>query len=74
LAAAIPVSGAMRLGDETLLLVGQKKLKVGDTLRISFEGKPYELSISDIGATTFTVQRGEFLHTRAIRLTSSPRP
>ncbi len=71
LAARIPATGTVSLGGEFILLLGQKRLKVGDTITISFEGQNYELSIADIASTSFTVMRGSLSHTRATHLTNS---
>src|SRR5690606_18935228 len=49
LAAQIPASGTANLGGSAILLLGQKRLKVGDVIRLSFEGKSYEVSIAHIG-------------------------
>jgi hypothetical protein len=68
LAAQIPVSGTASLDGEALLLLGQKRLKAGDAVRISFEGKSYELTITYIGSTSFTVSKGGLSHTRPTRL------
>lgn len=68
LAAQIPVSGTAALGGDALLLLGQKRLKAGDVVKISFEGKSYELTITHVGTTTFTVSRGGLTHTRPTRL------
>lgn len=68
LAAQIPVSGTATLGGEALLLLGQKRLKAGDVVRISFEGKSYELTIAHVGTTSFTVGKDGLTHTRPTRL------
>jgi hypothetical protein len=64
LASRIPASGTVILGGEPLLLLGQKRLKAGDVITISFEGENYELSIENITSTSFTVRRGSLTHTR----------
>lgn len=69
LAANIAASGTANIGGQSILLVGQKRLKVGDTVRISFESQVYELSIVSISTTSFTIKKGELTHTRPIRLT-----
>lgn len=68
LAAQIPVSGTATLGGDALLLLGQKRLKAGDVVRISFEGKSYELTITHVGTTSFTVGKDGLTHTRPTRL------
>ena len=71
LAARIPSTGTVSIGGEPILLLGQKRLKVGDTLTISFEGQTYELSIAAVTSTSFTVRRGENIHTRPVRISAA---
>jgi hypothetical protein len=71
LAARIPSTGTVSIGGEPLLLLGQKRLKVGDTITISFEGQTYELSIAAVTSTSFTVKRGENIYTRPVRISAS---
>ena len=71
IAARIPATGTVSLGGEPLLLLGQKRLKVGDVYTISFEGQTYELSIAAVTPTSFTVKRGENIYTRPVRLSST---
>ena len=70
LSARIPATGTVNLGGEPILLLGQKRLKVGDTVTISFEGQSYELSIAAVTSTSFTVKRGENIHTRPVRISA----
>jgi len=71
LAEQIPATGTMSVGGEYILLLGQKRIKVGDLITTIFEGKTYELSIVNIARTSFTVGRGTITHTRATYLTGS---
>ena len=71
LAARIPSTGTVTIGGDPILLLGQKRLKVGDSLTISFEGQTYDLSIAAVTSTSFTVKRGENIHTRPIRITAA---
>ena len=73
LAAQIPVTGSVQLNQTPFLLLGGKRLKVGDTVAVSLEGKNHELIISEINLATFTVRLGAVTHTRAIRI-SKPTP
>ena len=56
LADRIVPSGILRMGGTSILLFGQKKLKVGDRLTITFDGIDYNLDITQIGSTTFTLR------------------
>lgn len=49
-------SGMMQLGDRIILLVGNKKLKVGDRFAVKSEGNAYELEVSAIDRTSFTLR------------------
>jgi ABC-type antimicrobial peptide transport system ATPase subunit len=60
-------SGTMQLGDEALLLFGQKKFKVGDILPIIFEGGSYELKITAIERISFTLRLNNEEITRPIK-------
>jgi hypothetical protein len=67
IADGITPSGTMQLGDESILLFGQKKFKVGDTLPIIFEGNSYELQISSIERISFTLRLNNEEITRPIK-------
>jgi hypothetical protein len=72
LSARIAPSGIARFDGESILLFGQKKLKVGDQLTITFEGVDYNLEIAAIGSTTFTLRyKGEEI-TRSIKPGNKP--
>jgi len=49
-------SGTATLGGEQVLLIRQKKIKKGDRLSISFDGQDYEVEITDIQRTTFSLR------------------
>lgn len=67
IAPSINPSGTMILGGRPLLLFGQKKVKEGDTLPITFQGAPYVLSIVRILPTSFTLRLNDVLVTRPIK-------
>jgi len=60
--------GTAIMGADKFLLLRQKRFKVGDSITISFEGKDYEVWLSDVTSTTFTIRRNELTHTRAVLL------
>lgn len=66
-AAQINPSGTAQLGDTAILLFGQKKLKVGDTIPIVFQGTTYELVISVIDRTFFSLRLNDEEITRPIK-------
>jgi hypothetical protein len=71
LAPSISPSGAVRLGDTSILLFGQKKFKVGDVLPIVFQGVTYELVIAAIEQTNFTLRLNKEEITRPIKPTAN---
>jgi hypothetical protein len=68
LANRIPVTGSVNLGGVPILLMSQKRLKVGDVYTISFEGQNYDLEITAITSITFSVRYRSINYTRATRL------
>ncbi len=56
IAKGVTPSGMMQLGDTPILLFGQKKLKVGDSIPIVFQGTTYEVYIGGIERTSFTLR------------------
>ena len=70
--ARIAPSGAMMFGDHPILLLGEKKLKVGDTLTINFAGADYVVVITDITPTAFRVRLNREEITRPIKSGKAP--
>jgi hypothetical protein len=72
IARQIDPTGTVSIGGEPFLLFGQKRIKVGDALPITFDGQQYELVITAIKPTSFTLRlRGEEL-TRSIKPANRP--
>jgi hypothetical protein len=74
LASRITPSGTVKLGDTYILLFGQKKLKVGDVLPIVFQGATYELQLSAIERTSYTLRLNKEEITRPIKSVSVTKP
>jgi hypothetical protein len=72
-AATISVSGTFNMGGQPMLLVGSKKFKIGDSFPVFFEGQSYDLVISAINPTNFSVQYRALTYTRATRLSTTPK-
>lgn len=66
IAPAITPSGTLIMGGRALLLFGQKRVKVGDSLPITFQGEPYTLVITEIMPTSFTLRLNNAQLTRPI--------
>lgn len=71
LAEQLDPKGTFVIGGEPIILLGQKKLKVGDTYPITFEGAVYELVITAIETTRFSVRYKNEEITRPIVITKS---
>jgi hypothetical protein len=67
MAEGVNASGMMQLGDRTFLLVGKKKYKVGDCILVNFEGTNYELEVTAIDRTSFTLRLKNEEITRPIK-------
>jgi hypothetical protein len=67
IAEKIKPSGMLMMHGEPLLLFREKKLKVGDTLNIAFEGNDYVIVITGIEPTSFKVSLNHEEITRPIK-------
>jgi hypothetical protein len=56
IASRIVPSGTLIFNGEPMLTFGKKRLRVGDHLTVSYDGKDYDLTIAAIGRTTFTLR------------------
>ncbi len=72
IAPSVQPSGMVSFGGQPLLLFGEKRLKVGDTLTITFEGKEYLIVISRIGQSSFTIRLNHEEITRPITSGNAP--
>ncbi len=64
---ALRPSGFIVRGGVPSIAFGQKRVKAGDTLTITFEGTEYVLGISALDRTNFTIRLGNEEYTRPIR-------
>lgn len=71
LAGLVPATGAIKLSGNPLLLLGQNRYRVGDSVNVTFENKEYSLQITEINLVSFTVKLGDNYFTRPIRLRSN---
>ncbi|MDQ5978532.1 MAG: hypothetical protein QG602_1506 [Verrucomicrobiota bacterium] len=65
--ASLKPSGSMVLGGEPVLLFGQKRVKAGGLLTITFEGNEYALEIVSINQPNFTLRLNREEFTRPIK-------
>jgi hypothetical protein len=49
-------TGVLQVGDTPMLLLREKKLKVGDYLTITFEGHDYVVELAAVSTTSFTLR------------------
>jgi hypothetical protein len=67
LADKLSPSGTAIIGGEPILLFGSRRLKVGDRLTVTYEGADYNLDITAITRTTFTLRLNREEITRPIK-------
>ena len=67
IAAALKPNGFFVIGGHPTLVFGQKKVKAGSFLTITFEGNPYTLEIAAIDNQTFTLRLNREEYTRPIK-------
>lgn len=65
--ASLKPSGFIVLGGQPTLLFGQKRVKAGGTLSITFEGSEYTLEIVSINQPNFTLRLNREEFTRPIK-------
>ena len=66
IAGRVVPSGTLTLNNEPLLIFGQKKVRVGDRLTVTYEGRDYNLEITNIQRFTFTLRLNRAEITRRI--------
>lgn len=67
IATSIKPSGYFIIGGEPTLVFGQKRVKAGGLLTITFEGKEYTLEVSALDRTNFTLRLNREEFTRPIK-------
>jgi hypothetical protein len=67
IAKTLTPSGSFVIGGEPLLSFGQKRVKAGGVLTITFEGSQYTLEVVSIDRTTFTLRLNREEFTRTIK-------
>jgi hypothetical protein len=72
LAARITPSGTLTFGGESWLVFGRKRLRIGDHLTVTYEEHDYELELTAIDRTTFTLRLNREELTRPLKPGKSP--
>jgi hypothetical protein len=65
-------SGTLQMGSQQLLIFGQKRLRVGDRLTVSYDNVDYTLELTAVDRTTFTLRLNKDEITRPIRPAKTP--
>jgi hypothetical protein len=72
LAAQLNPTGVLMLGDNAVILFGEKKMKVGDVVDIAFDKRTYSVELTDITRTSFTIRYNNQQVTRSIKSSKAP--
>jgi hypothetical protein len=72
IAAEIKPTGVAVLGSESILLIGSRKLRVGDPIAATFDGKPFTVTVTGITRTSFTLRLNGEEFTRPIKSGNIP--
>ncbi len=67
IAAGLKPGGFFTLGGNSILVFGQKRVKAGDQLTITFEGREYTVEIISIKSPNFTLRLNREEFTRPIK-------
>lgn len=65
-------TGMMNMGGDPILLIGPRKLRVGETLSASYEEKPIVVTVTAIDRTNFTLRLNGEEFTRPIKSGTNP--
>lgn len=72
IASRVSPSGTLILGDEPMLIFGKKRLRVGDRLTVTYDGRDYDLELIGITRTTFSLRLNRDEITRPLKPGKSP--
>ena len=72
IASRITPSGTLILGDKAMLIFGQKRLRVGDRLTVTYDGRDYELELIGISPANFSLRLNQEEITRPIKPAKTP--
>lgn len=67
IAERITPSGTLILGGEPMLIFGQKRLRVGDRLTVTYDGQDYDIELTAIDRIAFTIRLNHDEITRQIK-------
>lgn len=67
ISARVAPSGTLIMGGEPMLIFGKKRLRVGDHLTVTYDGRDYDLELVGITRTTFSLRLNANEITRPIK-------
>jgi hypothetical protein len=65
-------SGTLMFGDQSMLIFGKKRLRIGDRLTVTYDGRDYDLELVGISSSTFSVRLNKEEITRPIKPGKTP--
>lgn len=72
-AARLPVNGLITVsGKPTLIFNGGRHAAVGAFFTVAYEGRDYDVEVTAISNTTFTIRHGNATFTREVRAKNEP--
>ncbi|MFA5264782.1 MAG: hypothetical protein WC378_13245 [Opitutaceae bacterium] len=74
IASKVNPSGTFIMGGEPMLLISKKKFKIGDSLTIAFDGRDYEIEITSIERTSFSLRLNRAEISRPIKSAPAKNP
>lgn len=72
IATRIQPSGIFRVGDTRFLTFGQKRVNTGDILTVTYDGQDYQIEVTAIDQSTFTLRLNKEEYTRPLKPAKSP--
>lgn len=65
-------SGTLMFGDQSMLIFGKKRLRIGDRLTVTYDGHDYDLELIGISPSTFSLRLNKEEITRPIKPGKTP--
>jgi hypothetical protein len=72
IAARIQPSGTFRVGASTYLTFGQKRVRTGDIITVTYDGLDYQLELAAVDQSTFTLRLNKEEYTRPLKPGKNP--
>ncbi len=72
IATQIKPTGMVNMGGDPILLIGSRKIRVGESISASYEGKPVAVTVTAIDRTSFSLRLNGEEFTRPIKSGTNP--